>query len=47
MSILDKRGTVLARFDSPAGHGLWVDSAADIYLASNSGRSLTKYIRKH
>jgi DNA-binding beta-propeller fold protein YncE len=47
VSILDKRGTVLARFDSPSGHGLWVDSAGDIYLASNSGRSLTKYIRKH
>jgi hypothetical protein len=38
---------VLARLDSPSGHGLWVDSAGDIYLASNSGRSLTKYIRKH
>jgi DNA-binding beta-propeller fold protein YncE len=47
VSILDKLGTVLARFDSPSGHGLWVDSAGDIYLASNSGRSLTKYIRKH
>jgi DNA-binding beta-propeller fold protein YncE len=47
VSILDKRGTVLARFDSPSGHGLWVDSAGDIYLASNSGRSLTKYIQKH
>ena len=47
VSVLDKRGTVLARFDSPSGHGLWVDSRGDIYLASNSGRSLTKYVRKH
>lgn len=47
VSVLDKRGAVLARFDSPSGHGLWVDSAGDIYLASNSGRSLTKYVRKH
>ena len=47
VSILDKNGKVLARFDSPSGHGLWVDSVGDIYLASNSGRSLTKYVRKH
>jgi len=47
VSVLDKRGTVLARFDSPSGHGLWVDSRGDIYLASNSGRSLTKYVHKH
>jgi DNA-binding beta-propeller fold protein YncE len=46
ISVLDKRGAVLARFDSPSGHGLWVDSAGDIYLASNSARSLTKYIRR-
>src|SRR5436309_1503842 len=47
LMVLDKRGTVLARFDSPSGHGLWVDSRGDIYLASNSGRSLTKYVHKH
>jgi DNA-binding beta-propeller fold protein YncE len=46
VSVLEKTGKVLARFDSPSGHGLWVDSVGDIYLASNSGRSLTKYIRK-
>src|SRR5438093_5537888 len=32
---------------APSGHGLWVDSRGDIYLASNSGRSLTKYVHKH
>jgi DNA-binding beta-propeller fold protein YncE len=46
VSVLEKTGKVLARFDSPSGHGLWVDSVGDIYLASNSGKSLTKYIRK-
>jgi DNA-binding beta-propeller fold protein YncE len=46
VSILEKTGKVLARFDSPSGHGLWADSRGDIYLASNSGKSLTKYIRK-
>jgi DNA-binding beta-propeller fold protein YncE len=46
ISVLEKNGTVLARFDSPAGHGLWVDSLGDIYLASVSGKSLTKFARK-
>jgi len=46
ISVLEKNGTVLARFDSPSGHGLWVDSGGDIYLASVSGKSLTKYARK-
>lgn len=46
ISILDKRASVLARFDSPLGHGLWVHSAGDIYLASVGGRSLIKYVRK-
>ncbi|HMH48990.1 MAG TPA: peptidyl-alpha-hydroxyglycine alpha-amidating lyase family protein [Candidatus Acidoferrum sp.] len=46
ISVLEKNGNVLARFDSPSGHGLWVDSGGDIYLASVSGKSLTKYARK-
>jgi DNA-binding beta-propeller fold protein YncE len=46
ISMLEKNGNVLARFDSPSGHGLWVDSGGDIYLASVSGKSLTKYARK-
>lgn len=46
ISILEKSGKVLARFDSPSGHGLWVDSVGDIYLASVGGRNLTKYVRK-
>jgi DNA-binding beta-propeller fold protein YncE len=46
ISVLEKNGKVLARFDSPSGHGLWVDSTGDIYLASVSGKSLTKYARK-
>lgn len=46
ISVLEKNGKVLARFDSPSGHGLWVDSGGDIYLASVSGKSLTKYARR-
>jgi DNA-binding beta-propeller fold protein YncE len=46
ISILDRNGTVQARFDSPSGHGLWVDSAGDIYLAEAWGKRLTKYVHK-
>ena len=46
ISILDKRGTVLARFDSPSGHGIWVDSRGSIYLAEAGKQRLTKYIRQ-
>jgi DNA-binding beta-propeller fold protein YncE len=46
VSILDRNGTVQARFDSPSGHGLWVDSLGDIYLAEAGGKRLTKYVRQ-
>ena len=47
ISIMDRSGKVLARFDTPgSGHALWVDSAGDIYLAEAGGRRLTKYIHK-
>src|SRR5207249_4934198 len=40
ISIMDTSGgKVLARFDTPgSGHGLWVDSAGDIYLAEAGGK---------
>jgi len=48
ISIMDRSGKVLARFDTPgSGHGIWVDSAGDIYLAEAGGKRLTKYIHKH
>jgi DNA-binding beta-propeller fold protein YncE len=46
VTIMDKRGTVIARWDSPMGHGLWVDSVGDIYLADVLGKKVTKYVRK-
>src|SRR2546427_197127 len=46
ISILDRNGKVLARFDSPSGHGLWVDSVGDIYLAEAGGKRLTKYVHE-
>jgi len=47
ISVMDKSGKVLARFDTPvSGHGLWVDATGDIYLASVGGKKLIKYERK-
>jgi hypothetical protein len=47
ISVMEKSGKVLARFETAAsGHGLWVDSAGDIYLASVGAKQLIKYARK-
>ena len=49
ISVLDKTGKPLARFDTPvSGHGLWVDAiTGDVYLASVGAKKLIKYERKH
>ena len=46
VTIMDKKGTVIARWDSPMGHGLWVDPEGDIYLADVMGKRITKYVRQ-
>jgi len=48
ISVLEKSGKVLARFDTPvSGHGLWVDAiTGDVYLASVGAKKLIKYERK-
>jgi DNA-binding beta-propeller fold protein YncE len=46
VTIMDKQGNVIARWDSPMGHGLWVDSLGSIYLADVFGKKVTKYIRR-
>jgi len=47
ISVMEKSGKVLARFETAAsGHGLWVDSAGDIYLASVGAKKLIKYVRQ-
>ena len=46
ISVMEKSGKVLARFETAAsGHGLWVDSTGDIYLASVGAKKLIKYAR--
>jgi hypothetical protein len=47
ISVMEKSGKVLARFETAAsGHGLWVDSTGDIYLASVGAKKLIKYVRR-
>ena len=46
VSVLDGGGSVLARWDSRSAHGLWVDSAGDIYLALSGDKSVDKYVRR-
>jgi DNA-binding beta-propeller fold protein YncE len=46
MSVLDRQGRVLARWDSRSAHGLWVDSHGDIYLALTGDHSVDKYVRQ-
>ena len=46
VSVLDKQGSVLARWESRFGHGLWVDSFGDIYLACIGDMSVDKYVRQ-
>ena len=48
ISVLDKTGKPLARFDTPvSGHGLWVDAiTGDVYLASVGAKKLIKYVRQ-
>ena len=33
VSLLDKRGNVLARWDANSAHGSWIDGHGDIYMA--------------
>jgi sugar lactone lactonase YvrE len=46
MSIRDKQGKVLARWNSRSAHGMWVDSRGDIYLALNAITTVDKYVRR-
>ena len=46
VTVMNTQGHVIALWDSPMGHGLWVDSRADMYSADVLGKSITKYIRK-
>jgi DNA-binding beta-propeller fold protein YncE len=46
ISLLDKQGTVVARWDSLSAHGSWVDAHGDIYLALGARARVDKYVRQ-
>ena len=50
ISVLSSGGAVLARFDSRAGHGSWVDASGDIYVGlpdpGSEPGGVDKYVRQ-
>ena len=44
LSLLDKQGNVLSRFNCRGGHGSWVDARGDIYVGTPQG--VDKYVRQ-
>ena len=46
MSLMDKHGHVVARWDSLSAHGSWVDAHGDIYLALGTRARVDKYVRQ-
>jgi DNA-binding beta-propeller fold protein YncE len=46
ISLMDKHGNVVARWDSLSAHGSWVDAHGDIYLALGARMRVDKYVRQ-
>ena len=46
VTLMDKRGQVVARWDAPNGHGNWVDAHGDIYMALGVVERVDKYVRQ-
>jgi streptogramin lyase len=46
ISLMDRQGNVVARWDSLSAHGSWVDAHGDIYLALGARRRVDKYVRQ-
>ena len=46
MSLMDKQGTLLARWIIRGGHGSWIDANGDIYIGVPDGVGVDKYVRK-
>jgi hypothetical protein len=46
ISLMDRDGAVVARWDSLSAHGSWVDAHGDIYLALGVRQRVDKYVRR-
>jgi DNA-binding beta-propeller fold protein YncE len=46
ISLMDRQGNVVARWDSLSAHGSWVDGRGDIYLALGARKRVDKYVRQ-
>ena len=46
ISLMDRQGNVVARWDSLSAHGSWVDGHGDIYLALGTRKRVDKYVRQ-
>ena len=46
VSFLTKQGQVVARWDSMAAHGSWVDAHVNIYMALGPAMQVDKYVKK-
>ena len=46
VSLLDKRGNVVARWDANSAHGSWIDAHGDIYMALGAMEWVDKYVRQ-
>jgi DNA-binding beta-propeller fold protein YncE len=46
VSLMDKNGNVVARWDSLSAHGSWVDAHGDIYMALGAMKRIDKYVRQ-
>ena len=46
ISVRDKAGNILARWDTPRSHQTWVDPHGDIYMAVSRDSAITKCIRQ-
>jgi DNA-binding beta-propeller fold protein YncE len=46
VSVMDKQGNVVARWDSLSAHGSWVDAHGDIYMALGALARVDKYVRQ-
>ncbi len=46
VSLMDKHGAVVARWDSLSAHGSWVDGRGDIYMALGARQRIDKYVRQ-